>query len=51
VAKKQGVDTKEIAGSIDFDIFNYALKHGEFYNGEEANYAEAIEIINYVDAE
>jgi hypothetical protein len=27
------------------------LKHGEFYNGEEANYAEAIEIINYADAE
>lgn len=51
VAKKQNVDTKEIAGSIDFDIFNYALKHGEFYGSEEANYAEAVEVINYIEAE
>ncbi len=51
VAKKYCFDTKEIAGSINFDIFNYALTHGEFYNNEEANYEEAKEILHYIDSE
>ena len=35
VAKKNGFDTKELRGSINFDIYSYALKHGRFWGGEE----------------
>ena len=47
VAKKNGFDTKEIKGTVNFDIFAHALKHGAFRKGEEGDYAEAVELLNY----
>ncbi|MBO7490470.1 MAG: methylmalonyl-CoA mutase small subunit [Bacteroidales bacterium] len=47
VAKKNGFDTKEIKGSVNFDIFKHALTHGAFRKGEDGDYAEAVELLNY----
>ena len=47
VARKNGFDTKEIRGTVHFDIYSYALKHGKFWGGEEADLNEAVELVNY----
>ena len=47
VARKNGFDTTQIKGSVNFDIFSYALKHGKFWGGEEADFNEAVELINF----
>ncbi len=47
VAKKNGFDTKEIKGSVNFDIFKHALTHGAFRKGEDGDYAEAVELLKY----
>jgi len=47
VARKNGFDTAKINGSVNFDIFSYALKHGKFWGGEESDLNEAVELINY----
>ncbi len=49
--KSQGIDSKQVAGSLNFDIFAYALKHGDFWGSEEVNYEETIKILEIVDAE
>ena len=47
VARKNGFDTTQIKGSVNFDPFRYALTHGAFKKGEEGDLREAIELINY----
>lgn len=47
VARKNGFDTTQIKGSVNFDIYSYALKHGKFWNGEEGDLNEAVELINF----
>ena len=47
VARKNGFDTKEICGSVNYDIFQYALKHGAFKLGEDGDYQYAAELIAY----
>ena len=47
VAKKNGFDTHELKGSINFDIYKYALTHGKFWNGEENDLREAAELLAY----
>ena len=47
VAKKNGFDTKELNGSVNFDMFKHALKHGAFKHGEDGGYKEALDLINY----
>ncbi|MBR3829585.1 MAG: methylmalonyl-CoA mutase small subunit [Bacteroidales bacterium] len=47
VARKNGFDTKEIRGSVNFDIYSYALKHGKFWGGEDGDLNEAVELVNY----
>ena len=49
VAKKNGFDTKELRGSINFDIYSYALKHGRFWAGEEKDLDEAAELVRYAN--
>ncbi len=47
VAKKNGFDTHELKGSINFDIYKYALTHGKFWNGEGNDLREAAELLAY----
>ena len=47
VARKNGFDTKQIKGSVNFDIYSYALKHGKFWGGEDEDLNEAVELINF----
>ncbi len=47
VAQKNGFDTKEIRGSVNYDIFKYALKHGAFRLGEDGDYDYAAGLIAY----
>ena len=47
VARKNGFDTTQIKGSVNFDLYSYALKHGKFWGGEEADLDEAVELINF----
>ena len=49
VAKKNGFDTKVLNGSINFDIYSYALKHGRFWGGEEKDLDEAAELVRYAN--
>jgi len=42
------INTADVAGSINFDPFSYALLHGEFYGSLENNIEEAKEIITLV---
>ena len=47
VARKNGFDTTQIHGSVNFDIFKHALTHGAFKHGEAGDYDEALALINY----
>ena len=47
VARKNGFDTTQIKGSVNFDMFKHALTHGAFKNGEDGDYKEAIELLDY----
>ncbi len=49
VLKEQGIDSKLVAGSFNFDPFAYVLKHGEFWGSEDVNYEEAVAIIKLVN--
>lgn len=51
LAHRQGVDTKELRGSCDFDMFRYALEHGRFHRGEEGDLQAAKELVEYAHAE
>ena len=50
VLRKEGRDLEKVEGSCNFDIFHYALKHGQFYRGEEQDLAEAKELVEYTKA-
>ena len=47
VAKKNGFDTEKLEGSCNFDIYRYALTHGNFHRGEEGDYSAASELLAY----
>ena len=49
VARKNGFDTTQIHGSVNFDIFKHALTHGAFKHGEAGDYDEALALINYAN--
>lgn len=42
---KNAIDAKTVVGSIDFDPFDYALRHGHFYHNLLENIAEAATLI------
>ena len=47
VAKKNGFDTEKLEGSCNFDMYRYALTHGDFHRGEEGDYKAAAELLAY----
>ena len=47
VTKRNGFDTKELKGSVNFDIYSHALKHGKFWGGENGDLDEAAQLVNY----
>lgn len=47
VAKKNGFDTTKLEGSCNFDIYRYALTHGDFHRGEESDYKAAADLLAY----
>lgn len=46
-AKGTGYDTQKISGSCAFDMFRFALTHGRFHRGEEADLQEAKKVIEF----
>ncbi len=50
-ARKQGFDATQLRGTINFDPFKYALKHGQFKLGEAADMDYAAGLVNYAAAE
>ena len=46
-AINKGLDAKKLQGSINFDSFFYALKHGKFYATCEENMNELANILKY----
>ena len=51
VARKHGFDTTQLRGTINYDPFKYALKHGSFKLGEAADMDYAVELVNYAAQE
>lgn len=49
--KRQKIDTKQVKGSLNFDPFFYALKHGSFYQNLDSNINECVEIIKLLEKE
>lgn len=49
--KRQGINGKEIQGSLNFDPMFFALKHGKFYDSLEENIEEAKQIIDLAKKE
>ncbi len=47
VAKKNGFDPKEIHGSVNYDPFKYALKHGAFRRNKEEEYRYMMDLMAY----
>ncbi len=47
VAKKRGFDTSKINGSVNFDIYKYALTHGKFWTSEKDDLNEAKELLQF----
>ena len=46
-AKKAGYNTEELCGSVNFDMFRYALSHGKFHRGEEGDLQMAKKLVEY----
>ena len=46
-ANQQGFNPKELQGSLGFDPFRYALKHGAFHRGEEGDFEMAKQLVDY----
>ncbi|MBQ6046606.1 MAG: methylmalonyl-CoA mutase small subunit [Bacteroidales bacterium] len=47
VVKKAGFDPKKVEGSCNFDMYRYALTHGDFHRGEEGDYKAAAALLDY----
>lgn len=47
--ERQGLNSKDIQGSFNFDLFAYALKHGDFWGSEEVNYDEAVKLVEIIE--
>lgn len=45
--KKNNVDTDKLEGSINYDVFAYALTHGKYYSSLEDNLNELVELIKF----
>ncbi len=45
--KKNNIDTANLEGSINFDVFAYALTHGKYYSSLNNNINELVEIIKF----
>lgn len=45
--KKNNVDTAKLEGSINYDVFAYALTHGKYYSSLEDNLNELVELIKF----
>ena len=50
VATKNGFDTSKLEGSCNFDMYRYALKHGDFRKGEDGDYKDAVQLVEYAKA-
>ncbi|MDR1006725.1 MAG: methylmalonyl-CoA mutase family protein [Bacteroidales bacterium] len=46
--KANGINKENVKGSLNFDPYAFALKRGFFYDSEDANYDELVEIIKLV---
>lgn len=45
--KQNNINTLEVEGSINFDIFAYALKHGGYYNSLSSDLQELVDILKF----
>ncbi len=45
--KQNNINTLEVEGSINFDIFAYALKHGGYYNSLTSDLQELVDILKF----
>lgn len=45
--KQNNINNLEVEGSINFDIFAYALKHGGYYNSLTSDLQELVDILNF----
>ena len=45
--KNNNIDCSKVKGSLNFDSYFYALKHGKFYGSNKENMDEAAEIMKY----
>ncbi|MGP1515496.1 MAG: methylmalonyl-CoA mutase family protein [Bacteroidales bacterium] len=45
--KANGIDTQKVKGSVNFDSYFYALKHGKFWGSNAENMDEAAMIMRY----
>ena len=51
VARKNGFDTTQFRGSVNFDIYSYALRHGKFWGSEDSDLDEAAELVSFAQKE
>ena len=47
VVKDNGCDPAKVYGSCNFDLYGHALLHGNYRNGEDASYDEAVELVRF----
>ncbi len=45
--KNNNIDTKKVKGSLNFDSYFFALKHGKFWGSNKENMDEAAQIMKY----
>ena len=46
-ARQRGFDTSKLRGSCSFDLFAYALQHGQFHRGVDGDLSMAKELVEY----
>ena len=47
VVEEGGYDPAKVYGSCNFDIYGRALLHGDYRNGEQGDYQEAVELVRF----
>ncbi len=50
-ARRESYDTGVLCGSVGFDMFRYALRHGQFHRGEEGDLEMAGQLVEYASVE
>ena len=47
VVKEGGYNPQNVYGSCNYDIYGHALLHGDYRNGQEADYNQAVELVRF----